>query len=84
MAKPHHTAARLDADTYDRLKARLKMRLADLLGRSTHDGRPAPRGALEEPLRRMVGPLSQELLNRSLAPEDEERLLRDVIDEVVG
>jgi pilus assembly protein CpaF len=85
MAKQAPPYAQLEPQAYERLKARLKVRLADLVDRSTSpDRQPLLRETFEEPLRRAAHALSQELVGRALSPDDEARLLHEVIDEMVG
>lgn len=70
---------------YERVKARLKMRLLDVLD-GAPDGHRAhpPRKTIEENLRQVFKALPEEYGALKLSPEDEERLLADVIDEVIG
>lgn len=72
------------ASTYDRLKTRLKARLVEALAEEPR-GRPRPdRQALEDTLKQSLRFVVQDAHVPALAAEDEARLVRDVLDEVVG
>ncbi|HEX9779783.1 MAG TPA: ATPase, T2SS/T4P/T4SS family [bacterium] len=73
---------------YDRVKTRLKMRLADFVeaNEELDPGRPgAQRQAAEEVLRRELQGLPDDLRQRiDLAGDATDQLIREVMDEVVG
>jgi len=72
-------------DVHERIKARLKMRLADLLD-GAPPGRHAPqqRQALEAELHQVVRDVTDESRGVSLSAEDERRLIHEAIQEVLG
>ena len=70
---------------YERVKARLKLRLVDLLDGSADGPRsPSRRAALEDQLRQTFKTLPEEFRSLNLSPHDEQRLVQDVLDEVIG
>jgi len=70
---------------YERAKARLKMRLLDFLDGTPETHRTsAQRKVLEENLRQLFKALPDEYALPKFSPEEEESLLRDVIDDVIG
>ena len=71
---------------HERVKARLKMRLVDLLDGTVNGGpmSPGQRTILEEQLRQMFKTLPEEFRGVSLSSEDEQRLVQDVIDDTIG
>lgn len=71
-------------EAHERLKARLKMRLADVYDDKANGDRVAQREQLTEQLHRMMRSVSEELRVPALGAEEEQRLCTEVIDEVVG
>ncbi len=70
---------------YERVKARLKMRLADLLEGSPNTYRSAAqRKSLEENLTQVFRALPDDLRGVRISGDDERRLVQEVIDDVVG
>src|SRR3990167_9118603 len=70
---------------HERLKARLKMRLVDLMDGSADGPRnPSRRAALEDQLRQTFKTLPEEFRSLRLSADDEQHLVQDVIDEVLG
>jgi pilus assembly protein CpaF len=70
---------------YERMKARLKMRLADLLESGTNDHRTgAARKALEEQLSGVLKSIAEDYTPLTLTAEEERRMVGEVLTEVVG
>ena len=70
---------------YERIKARLKMRLVDVLDGASNGSPAGPeRKALEDTLRQVVRSLPEEYRAVPLSPEEETQLVQDVINEVIG
>ncbi|MDP3703293.1 MAG: CpaF family protein [Candidatus Omnitrophota bacterium] len=69
----------------ERVKARLKMRLVDLLdGAANGLVNPSQRTILEEQLRQTFKTLPEEFKDLGLSSDDEQRFVQDVIDEAIG
>ncbi len=76
----------VDADgAYERVKARLKVRLVNFLEETSGGPRSAPqRRALEDNLRQALQVLTDEQRAPQLSSDEQHRLIQDVINEVVG
>lgn len=69
---------------YQRIKARMKVQLVDLLdGKSKASGGEVPRAILRENLAQVIK-ASPESRGLSMSGEEQERLIQDVLNEVVG
>jgi pilus assembly protein CpaF len=73
----------LTPEDYERIKARLKMRLADTLGPHDRQGAPERKQFLRD-AQRIMKTVSQELHLGTLPPEDEQRLAAEIVDEIAG
>jgi pilus assembly protein CpaF len=78
--------AKDDSGVYERVKARLKMRLLDVLDRLPEGNRRAmPRDELTATLRQLIASYPEELRQLNGAGADQsERLVQDVIEEMLG